>query len=341
MFKKVFVLLVFGFSVLLQINPNGLFTMSGEKQNEGLPSLFSAILNLRTSIRFSIETLAGIHLNTEEIKRRLELQSNETFKGHLDKIGHANEVSESEISYSLDYTSRSLSPRMDENNPAKDIVVCTVALGDEYAKVVGPCLESQRLYCRGRYDYARLTVKPERMNRHPSWYKIPLAYKLLKLGYKRLFYIDADALITNATIPLEPFFEKLREEKKAVHTAEDDDGINMGIFFLNHSSDAIRLLDLIWIHDVGGHRANWEQGAIKDLLNAYEQVRKVLSIAPASQAFNAFPKEREAICRTSQKNTWEPGDFICHFSGISSPERAQLIPRYVVESSIKQPRMNS
>jgi len=163
--------------------------MSKEKQTEsGLPSFFSAVLNLRASIRYGLETLGNIDRTVTELKNIAEIRSNETFKNHLAQMGKSPQVDPVELSYSMGYASKSLSPQIDRNSPSKDFVACTVALGDDYRKAVQPCLDSHQLYCRARgYDYARLTVEPSRRHRHPSWYKIPLAYKLMQLGYKKIF----------------------------------------------------------------------------------------------------------------------------------------------------------
>ncbi len=215
-------------------------------------------------------------------------------------------------------------------------MICTVALGEDYRETVRPCLASQERYAQAQgYDYARLTAGPGRMDRHPSWYKIPLIYMLLKSGYQRVFYIDADALITNPAMTLNSYFDAIAGRKKALHLAEDDDGINMGVFFMDDGADALRLLDLLWIYDLGKHRANWEQAALKDLMNAYAQVRNVVSLAPSARAFNSFPREREALCRTRQENNWARGDFVCHFSGIPGPDLGRLIRRCAADCEVE------
>ncbi|MEI9999017.1 MAG: hypothetical protein WDO13_07535 [Verrucomicrobiota bacterium] len=192
--------------------------------------------------------------------------------------------------------------------------------GDDYRRKIRPCLDSHQAYCRRHgYAYARLESPPSHQPRHPSWYKIPLVHGLMRRGHRRIFYIDADALITNPDISLEPFFEPLSRENKTLHLAEDDGGVNMGVFFMTNTPDAIRLLDLLWTNDLGLHRPTWEQAALKDLLNHYVQVRKVVSLSPSATAFNSFPRERAELAHAGQENDWSRGDFICHFSGIRSP----------------------
>jgi len=139
----------------------------------------------------------------------------------------------------------------------------------------------------------------------------------------------------NPAISLQAFFDRLAESKKIIHVAEDDDGINMGLFFINNHPDAIRLLDLLWIYNLGSHRVLWEQAAFRDLLDNYSQIRNILSLAESPKEFNSFPKERQAICGTNQTNNWSEGDFVCHFSGLKSPDLEKMIAHYVSTYSIK------
>ena len=283
-----------------------------------------------------LEILRNLNLNTAELKNITEARSNETFKNHLELIGKGTSITPLELTYSFSYAIRTLKPQITQHNSIKDTVLCTVAFGDAYLKAVKPCLDSHDYYCGIRgYDCARLTLPPSRMHRHPSWYKIPLVGKLLRLGYKHVFFIDADAMITNPAISLQAFFDRLAESKKIIHVAEDDDGINMGLFFINNHPDAIRLLDLLWIYNLGSHRVLWEQAAFRDLLDNYSQIRNILSLAESPKEFNSFPKERQAICGTNQTNNWSEGDFVCHFSGLKSPDLEKMIAHYVSTYSIK------
>jgi len=148
-----------------------------------------------------LEILRNLNLNTAELKNITEARSNETFKNHLELIGKGTSITPLELTYSFSYAIRTLKPQITQHNSIKDTVLCTVAFGDAYLKAVKPCLDSHDYYCGIRgYDCARLTLPPSRMHRHPSWYKIPLVGKLLRLGYKHVFFIDADAMITRACL---------------------------------------------------------------------------------------------------------------------------------------------
>ena len=69
------------------------------------------------------------------------------------------------------------------------------------------------------------------MDCQPSWDKIPLIHMPLKSGYQRVLYIHADVLTTNPAMSLTSYFDAMAGGKKALHLAEDYDGINMGVLY--------------------------------------------------------------------------------------------------------------
>lgn len=268
--------------------------------------------------------------NAAVIRQMLLYGNNEIFRNHLAHLGEAKTVQEEEISYHLRYTARNL--RFEE--PARlgsDTVVCVVAVGETYRQKVGSCLKSQEAYCRDQgYAYAELRLAPNGKERPLSWYKIPLIYSLLKAGWERVWVVDADVLITNPAIRLEPFFIELETRQKAMLLTEDDSGINCGVFFVRNCPAMIRLLDLIWLHDTDVDHGHWEQKALRTLLNHYGAIQELLAISSDAKAFNSFPSERTSLISDVhyQANTWTPGDFLCHFSGFRGRDLETIVQTY-------------
>jgi len=168
------------------------------------------------------------------------------------------------------------------------------------------------------------------VQRPASWYKIPLAFNLLQKGYKTIFYIDADALVTNPSIKVDGFVDKLSEKGKELLLTEDHSGINMGIFLIKSGPAILRLLDLIWNYDVEMECETWEQNALRKMLKQSTLLQKPILVEERQKAFNSFPKERiESVPHAkNEANNWTEGDFICHFSGIRSPDLERLIGEY-------------
>ena len=291
------------------------------------------------------EQLEDIRRQTRDLHARLReihVEQNKTthfsnlaVQEHFKNILSTDEVPEDDISFTLQLATRQLDFQIENHDISKPIV-CTVALGEAYRAKVAGCLKSQREYCRKNgYAYAELTVPPDVMLRAASWYKISMLYSLLKMGYKDVCYIDADALITNPAIRLEGFFERLTAKKKSLLISVDDSGINMGVFFLRNNSSSLRLLDLIWSYDVDLDNGTWEQNALRELLKSHRVLQKIILIAEQPKDFNSFPPERIHFFSNLNKqvNSWTEGDFICHFSGLRSPDLDKLMAKYVAAQS--------
>jgi hypothetical protein len=286
------------------------------------------------SVEKRIETIQkGTHQLLAET-RRSQIRNSGTFRNHLEKMTSSQAVTDSELSYSFRFTTSELEPEMRNHDPSK-IVVATVIFGDSYRDKVKTCLDSHRQYCdKMGYAYADLRQPPSRLLRHPSWYKITLIHQLIKKGYRRIAFIDGDALITDYEVKLEVFFDQLSASGRDLMLANDESGLNMGIAFARESPSLLRLLDLIWMFNFDQDNENWEQYALRNLVDDFSLLQEKLLIVANPTDFNSFPRERAGIHKlNSQKNTWKPGDFICHFSGIRSPLLESLIDFYSKEAA--------
>ncbi len=282
---------------------------------------------LANRLRYYFEVIGSLHDCAYDIKGGIEALVNETAKAHLAKIGTGVPLDPSELSYGLSFAVRLLAPEIQRHGSNRDVAICSVATGEAYRERVGKCLKTHESYCRARgYDYIQQLATPLGLNRAPSWYKIPLVFKALQLGYKHVFFIDADAMVTNESICVEACVNKLKD-KGLFYVAEDEGGINCGVFLLKSDPDAFRLLDLIWLNDQGPHRL-WEQAALVSLLNRHRQVRDLVTVAESAKDINSFPPERGEFYRKEQINTWTPGDFICHFAGLRDEVLVSLIDDY-------------
>ncbi len=92
-----------------------------------------------------------------------------------------------------------------------------------------------------------------------------------------------------------------------------------------------RLLDLVWMFDADVENGTWEQHALKTLMDQSEVIRRQVTLEPDQRRFNSFPIERRRFYRTGEASLWHPGDVICHFSGIRSPDLETLIETYATQ----------
>lgn len=233
------------------------------------------------------------------------------------------------VGYALSRIARAVAPRVIERG-TNDTIICSLALGEAYRAKVLPALASQQYFAEARgLSYAILSDPPAFNTplRPAAWMKIPLMLHLLQRGYRRVVYIDADALVTSLDFDLDGTFADAGPQG-LFRITEDEDGINTGVVFLQDGPAVRRLLDLIWLFDADVENGTWEQYALKTLMDQSEVIRRQVALEPDPRRFNSFPVERRRFHRTGEPNIWHPGDFICHFSGIRSPDLESLLENY-------------
>jgi hypothetical protein len=262
-------------------------------------------------------------------QRKTAIESTARFRSHLAFLENPSAAPDAGITPDLQFTANDLLVEVTPNGSSKT-AVCTVALGDAYRAAVAPCLDSHRAYAR-RWNlaHAELAQPPSRLVRKPSWYKLPLVYQLLSRGYERIAFLDADALITKPETSLEPLFAQIAASGRDLLISNDESGANMGVFFAQASATLPVLLDLVWNYHFDPGHVTWEQIAVRSLLDDWPAVEKRILITGRPRDFNSFPEERQRIHKLHhQANTWQPGDFLCHFSGIGGPTLTELITLY-------------
>jgi hypothetical protein len=208
-------------------------------------------------------------------------------------------------------------------------VVCCVALGEAYRKRVRKCLQSHRDYA-AFHSYAQIDMSepPNLMFRSAPWYKIPLLYALLQKGHQNIFQLDADAIVTNGTIKLESYFEELRSAGKSWLLSQDDFGLNTGVLFIRNTPGTLRLLDLIWSYDLNLNHHHWEQHALVELVKNCSLLQKQILIPDEAASFNRYPREFVSPRLNRRLNTWNDGDFICHFAGLRRRDLEEIADAY-------------
>lgn len=183
-----------------------------------------------------------------------------------------------------------------------------IEMGDFSSKVNGD-------YCR-RHGY-RFRVYRNYFDptRHPSWSKIFFVRNTLN-DYEWVFWIDADAIITNPDIKLEKFLD----DHYMLIMAKQDwnkglwNTINFGVFLARKDPLLTKFFDLVWGDIKRKGRVGWEQDGVRLYMNKepYKSKAKVVcrrefnSLIPheSLKMGNKFNLETEA---------WHKGDFIAHY----------------------------
>lgn len=181
---------------------------------------------------------------------------------------------------------------------------------------------SKEAYAR-RHGYSFLCNRAYEADTHPSWQKIRLLQDLLPC-FDAILWLDADTLVTNPAIATE--YLTIRPGSIIVShdwsTCTDEDAphhFSLGNFLITNCQESFRLLHLMARKKQWANQPLWEQQALQELHRENEEIRPLVHIL-ARRALNSVPY-RDA------PEPWQPGDFLCHFTGIANEIRIPEIRR--------------
>lgn len=182
---------------------------------------------------------------------------------------------------------------------SSEIAVVSLAIGENYKKIVATGIENKRLYCTLHgYDFICVEKSLDPL-RPPAWSKILLILELMQTSdYKWIFWTDADSLIMNMTISL----EDLIVDNYNLILSKDNTGINTGQFLIKNCDWSKKLLQAIYSHTECIHHYCWEQQGLVEELQENEELWSSILLIP-QRTINSYTKN------------YENGDFIIHFAG--------------------------
>jgi len=174
-------------------------------------------------------------------------------------------------------------------------------------------------------------------SRPPAWSKILYILKILEEGHDWVFWIDADAIIMNDSIPLEKFID----DEYDFILCKDAFSWNTGAWFVKNSDKAKELLLYTYSKEKHIDAMFWEQGAF---VNAAFEKGARIKVHP-QRDFNSVAKETREFFTAGvsyecgaykfvldmeeyDKGMYEDGDFIVHFASINHAGRDMLLKEY-------------
>ncbi len=205
-----------------------------------------------------------------------------------------------------------------------------------------------------RYQCVREGFNPFK---HPSWSKVIFLYEAMsvrdfqgKRPWEWIFWIDADAIITNQSVELESFLQGLPPQCEMV-IGEDTWGINAGLWFLRNGPWCQQLLIDLWRADPlpfiesGVKPPIWieqprylvEQSTLWHLLQLRQEDHR-LQLVPYFRLGGYLaefdkdsytPRDQGMLPPTCNsplvRQSWKPGDFCLHLAGVPGERKAGLL----------------
>lgn len=151
--------------------------------------------------------------------------------------------------------------------------------------------------------------------------KMRLILDMFNTGIDWVFWLDADAMITNFDIKLESFIDN---DYHFILT-EDINGINAGSFFIRNSKEGREYFQHC-LNDAPTY-SRIEMYDNKWMWDTYEQYKPIIKVVQQNR-FNSYNykfykhySNRENWDDAYKNGNWNPGDFVIHWPGLHYNER--------------------
>lgn len=207
----------------------------------------------------------------------------------------------------------------------------SMAIGDDrYQRIVAPCLSSHRRYCAA-HNYGYHLLQDPMSSRPHSWSRIPLLKQVMQCTANEwLIWIDADALITNRFLSLEPILDYMNKRDKLVaYTIDGANNLNDGIAIYRNDPRVIDYLEYLWERTEYINHPWWcNAAAVVAQVDKREFFEAHVFKINATNALNSY---------VGGRSPWSIGDWCIHFAGMSQEDRAKLIPAFDTFARVLEP----
>ena len=164
------------------------------------------------------------------------------------------------------------------------------------------------------------------LSRHPSWSKIQFIKKVLP-DYEWVWWLDADAAITNQKIDVKSFLES----KADILVCKDVEEcmFNMGSFFIRNCPFSFGILDEMWNREKWANKELWEQSALLDMVREGKMGDRLAIFN--SREFNGMCDWHAERHRKipNEALQWHAGDFVAHCAGYWMPHRISILKEVI------------
>jgi mannan polymerase II complex MNN10 subunit len=197
------------------------------------------------------------------------------------------------------------------------MALVTLAHGEHCERLAQLVNPAKQAYCRRHgYDFVHFDelLDPARP---PAWSKILAVLDVLP-RYDWVCWHDADTLIWNRDAGLQQFVSELDDELLLFQ--DDPVGLNSGVFFARNSAATFEFFARVYDQTQYTDHFLWEQIAIQHLLET--SCRSL----PHRRMAVALPPQLQCIYNFHSPPWTAP---FLHMAGLRSPERVELVERFV------------
>jgi hypothetical protein len=215
------------------------------------------------------------------------------------------------------------------------IVLCTLAVGEEYQKKMEMCINSKHLYT-SKWGYTLVETHDAVDHDRPcSWSKIRQIQWVMQnyQDVEVVMWMDADTVVRNMQFSLDEMMVMLPRDKKIL-IGKDLYSLNAGVFFIRVGGardEVNQFLDKVYAQVDCIDDPWWEQAAMIRMFVGDEKYNSWVHVVPEPhmRLFNGYiPLPHIPLPFREQ-------DFIVHFAGLSEDNRK--FGEELVRTSMTQP----
>lgn len=209
---------------------------------------------------------------------------------------------------------------------------CTLVTGyDDQMSSIGdltcPIMEEYANY----HDFSFTCVKQYHSRMHPSFQKVEAVLDAFKQS-DTVIWMDADVIVTNKKI--DPFYQFSFAEpglnmSRDVWPLSVPDTFNFTAGVMVSTREAIPVFEWLLTQEHRFFSPPWEQAALRDGMQ-HEWIRSLVHVHDR-RVMNSLPFNEHV------PEPWQPGDWVCHLSGLSNDVRVEQFKRYKTQGNFHVP----
>lgn len=200
-------------------------------------------------------------------------------------------------------------------------IVFTTEYGSNYKDIADLTTNVMREYCE-KHGYEFRPLLLDGTGNEYAYKKHEYFKELFKEKIDTIFYLDADAIVTNFGVKIESFLDSGSSFYITRHIGE----LNGGAMIIRNTVSG-RLLNQAILNRRNEY--DNEQNVI-NALYADGAYRLLISVVP-HPAFNSFDYSLYPEChniRAREQGHWHEGDFVLHVPGLGIEHRLEVLKQY-------------